>query len=346
MNTLCQFFPGADMPIIYNDSCSDDNYSEDTSQEDGTYKFSSEAIESPNSTPDDLNETTRSEPCFSSTVTRRNNVRTEVRPHSFVGSQINRLQSGAINTAPARPVSVAELPQVKYNLSGLPTNRRGQVHIPPQFMQDQQVQQSSPKSLHPSGVPRYFKSLNTNTSLVGFQKSNSEVPNLWQMSCNQSNFSSNKLNSATNTLQSNAHDTFYSNKSPNFFSGTSTPRRSPMMNYNVGNMNPRHIDIESSWNQDKEATKSSLRNTLSPNSTYFNSQNQDFTNNNEISPTNDPYWNEVLASKENTNTSTSMCNGNIEGARPGGFLAIPDARMQAPLSIQVDPVSFFFFILN
>lgn len=124
---------------------------------------------------------------------------------------------------------------------------------------------------------------------------------------------------------STPQDTLRIVRSPAIFSESSSPRRlSPIVNYNIGNMNPRHIDIEQYWNRESEKSARSGSTTSNTNSSRKEDCNQNYCD--RLSAANSPM-------------STRELNGNTQ--RP------VDARYQSPLQIEVDPVSkplvMFFF---
>lgn len=100
--------------------------------------------------------------------------------------------------------------------------------------------------------------------------------------------------------------------SPHVFSESSSPRRlSPIHNYNVGNMNPRHIDID----RYSPSRSPSVTSTL-------NSRKEDFNQN---------YCDRLSAANRPMSPSGEL-NGNLS-QRP------VDGSFQTPLEIEVDPVS-------
>lgn len=107
--------------------------------------------------------------------------------------------------------------------------------------------------------------------------------------------------------------------SPHVFSESSSPRRlSPIGNYNIGNMNPRHIDMDQYWNRENEK--------LSP----ARSPSVTSTNNSRKEDYNQNYCDRLSAA--NSPMSATEFNGNVP-QRP------VDPRYQTPLQIEVDPVS-------
>ncbi|KAJ0174580.1 hypothetical protein K1T71_009688 [Dendrolimus kikuchii] len=105
-------------------------------------------------------------------------------------------------------------------------------------------------------------------------------------------------------------------KSPNVFSESSSPRRlSPIANYNIGNMNPRHIDMEQYWNRENDKLSATRSPSVTSNSN--STRKEDFNQNYCNSATNSP----ISPSKE--------YNGNMSQRQ--------DTRYQTPLQIEVDP---------
>lgn len=120
---------------------------------------------------------------------------------------------------------------------------------------------------------------------------------------------------------SNLQDSLQVN-SPHVFSESSSPRRlSPIGNYNIGNMNPRHIDIEQYWNRQNDA--SPLRSPSVTSTT--NSKKEDYNQNycDRLSATNSPM------------SPATEYNGNMSNLSQ----RVVDPRYHKPLQIEVDPVS-------
>lgn len=118
---------------------------------------------------------------------------------------------------------------------------------------------------------------------------------------------------------STPQDTLRIVRSPAIFSESSSPRRlSPIVNYNIGNMNPRHIDIEQYWNRESESVHSPsvMSNTNS-------SRKEDYNQN---------YCDRLSAA--NSPVTSREFNGNAQQKL--------DSRYQTPLQIEVDPVSVFY----
>lgn len=349
MNVLCEFFPGADKPIIYESNYLNDMDEENEMEEDTLdYEYSFDdsrqysTMDTQNSAHSDV-----------SSISRRNtNVRSRVRPHSFVGTQINKLQNIISPSAPSRPLSIAALPQQKSPNIAVNSNRIGQVQIPAQFKnnQCQSPQQFSPLTGTPpnntkGSIKNPFRLFN-NFQNTPRKSSPSDVEDgvrhqsPAQQPQNVPNFllsnkpSINQNRSGGSTPQSTLQDPRFLTRSPNYFSDSNSPRRSPMMNYNVGNMNPRHADIETYWDHDNESSsKSSKRNTLSPNfNNYFHPQNQDNWNNNQNDQSQDR---KMLYGMSNQDFS----NGNIHDELRGRLLPVPNSQLEMPLQIAVDPVS-------
>lgn len=364
MTKLCKYFPGADTPIDYDNYSSEDMMDDVDSQEDDTldqYTYDDMSQPYPGM---DTQLSTQSEPMPVSPVSRRTNVRSQIRPHSFVGTQINRLQSNILPSAHSRPISIAAIPQPKHPSIGINVNRIGQIQIPPQFQNNLSPRQSSVNAGSQSNAQkahakRHFKSNNgamnvTSPTEVDANVKNTTIDRLSPnappsqvssnfLSINRSPISQIRSGGSTPlSVMSSSQDSRLMNRSPNFFSDTNSPRRSPMMNYNVGNMNPRHVDIESYWKQESESSnKSSLRNTLSPNvNNSFNSQNQDVWNS---IPTDRNQGSYVPSPNGSGVTNSGYLNGNLREPGRGGFLAVPDPRLTMPLNIDVDPVSILSY---
>lgn len=117
-----------------------------------------------------------------------------------------------------------------------------------------------------------------------------------------------------------AHDALAAARSPLLFSEGSSPRRlSPIANYNIGNMNPRHIDIEQYWNRENDKLSPRSPSVISnSNSLRKEDYNQNYCD--RLSATNSP-------------VPPMKYNGNLS-QRP------VDPRYQTPLQIEVDPNSW------
>ncbi|XP_050682239.1 mitogen-activated protein kinase kinase kinase 7 [Leptidea sinapis] len=105
-------------------------------------------------------------------------------------------------------------------------------------------------------------------------------------------------------------------KSPNIFSESSRGP-SPLYNYNIGNMNPRHIDIDSLH---RDSDKLSPNRTPSALSTLNSLRKEDYNQNycDRLSAANSPV------------TPMREYNGNISQKRM-------DVKYQTPLQIEIDP---------
>lgn len=254
MTALCEFFPGADTPINYDDLEVDD--SENLDEDYGPYStqdsFETESIVQTHN-PEHYPIETASNP-----VIYRNPETPNLspRPRSFVETQVSKLQT--LMAAEAQPKT-----PVKED-----TELHRAVKIPQQFKKD----------IEPG----------------------------------RSNLTPNQMSEASTP------DTLRVFRSPAIFSERSSPRGiSPLANYNIGNMNPRHIDIEQYWNRenDKSPARSSISTT---NSTRKEDYNQNYCD--RLSAGNSPM------------TPIKEYNGNTQGTPV-------DARYATPLQIEVDPVS-------
>ncbi|CAK1555684.1 unnamed protein product [Leptosia nina] len=248
MKALCEFFPGADTPINFNDlevdddECSEDGYMIYDTRE--SYDTDTESMTQAHN-PIYSNE--------SSNSLRNTGKPVSPRPRSFVESQVNRLQT---------------------LMDPKPTVSRDE--LKPLF--------KKPDHLEPGRSP--------------ILKLNSPVSERYMPS-----------------EGSTPQDTLRVFRSPNIFSESSTPRGpSPLVNYNIGNMNPRHIDIEQYWNRENDK----LSPALSTNSSRKEDYNQNYCD--KSSAVNSPM------------TPIREYNGNM--MRP------IDTRYQTPLQIDVDPNSW------
>ncbi|XP_047525956.1 mitogen-activated protein kinase kinase kinase 7 [Pieris napi] len=240
MKALCEFFPGADTPINYDDlEADEEEYSDDYMIYDSREIYDT----------DTENMTQAHNPIFSNESNSiRNTGKLSPRPRSFVESQVNRLQV---------------LMEPKPTVSDL-----------------------KPKRLELLEPGRLAK-LNSPGSERG-------------------------LPSEGSTPQ----DTLRVFRSPNIFSESSTPRGpSPIVNYNIGNMNPRHIDIEQYWNRENDKSPARTPSALSTNSSRKEDYNQNYCD--KLSAANSPM------------TPIREYNGNVG-----------DTRYQTPLQIDVDPNSW------
>ncbi|XP_075980227.1 uncharacterized protein LOC142979279 isoform X2 [Anticarsia gemmatalis] len=119
------------------------------------------------------------------------------------------------------------------------------------------------------------------------------------------------------------HDSLRVLRSPAVFSESSSPRRlSPIANYNVGNMNPRHVDMEQYWSSlDKLSPARSPTLTATSNSLRKEDYNQNYC--------------DRLSAAGTPVSPVDEYNGNLS-QRP------IDPRYQTPLQIEVDPNSWDF----
>ncbi|KAI8439551.1 hypothetical protein MSG28_013295 [Choristoneura fumiferana] len=200
---------------------------------------------------------------------------TSPRPRSFVETQVSKLQH--LMAAEAQPKTTA-LPREEPDVH----NRIGPVNIPQQFRKPE-------THVDPGRSP------------VIQRTSSSPVPSERVQMLSEG---------------STPQGTLRIVRSPNIFSESSSPRGlSPIVNYNIGNMNPRHIDIEQYWNRENDKL-SPARSPLA--STNTNSVSREDYNQN--------YCDRLSAG----NSPMKEYNGNVP--------RLPaDARYQTPLQIEVDP---------
>lgn len=218
----------------------------------------------------------------SAPVALRHPANSEPRPRSFVETQVSKLQT--LMAAEAHPKTAA-LPRDEPDLH----NRIGPVRIPQTFK----------KTDHYVDAGRSPVTINRTSS--------SPVPSERAY-----------MPSEGSTPQ----DSLRIVRSPVVFSESSSPRRlSPIVNYNIGNMNPRHIDIEQYWNRenDKLSPARSPSALSSSNSVRKEDYNQNYCD--RLSAGNSPM------------TPLKEYNGNIPQRLP------MDPKYRTPLSIEVDPVS-------
>ncbi|XP_013180092.1 PREDICTED: mitogen-activated protein kinase kinase kinase 7-like [Papilio xuthus] len=274
MTALCAFFPGADIPIDYND-CEDDDaeYSDEDFMMYDTHDSLGTDPDNISQAHNSLNYTdeTTSNPTL---YTGRPEL--SPRPRSLVETQVNKLQN--LMASEAQPKTAAI-----YNNELDTVNRIGPVRIPQQF--------KKPEAYIEAG--RSPVTINRTSS--------SPVPS-----------DKTYMPSEGSTPQ----DTLSIVRSPAIFSESSSPRRlSPIVNYNIGNMNPRHIDIEQYWNRESE--KSSVR-SPSVMSNTNSSRKEDYNQN---------YCDRLSAA--NSPVTPREFNGNAQQKL--------DSRYQTPLQIEVDP---------
>ncbi|XP_063626070.1 mitogen-activated protein kinase kinase kinase 7-like [Cydia splendana] len=274
MAALCEFFPGADTPINYDDCEDDDSQSLDEeymiSYNDTMNSLDREDL---SNTPTNYPVETQSNP-----VPLRNKPPTSPRPRSFVETQVSKLQH--IMAAEAQPKTSAlarEEPDIH--------NRIG-----------------------PLSIPQQFRKPELDRSPVIQTTSSSPVPGRGPIS-----------------EGSTPQDTLRVIRSPNIFSESSSPRGiSPIVNYNIGNMNPRHIDIEQYWNSQSDKL-SPARSPLASNTS--NSVREDYNQNycDRLSAGNSP----MTPMNEWKCNNNKMYNGNVQ--------RLPADARYTPLQIEVDP---------
>lgn len=268
MAALCEFFPGADTPINYDDceedddECSEDEYMAYDTQDSldtDTHSGMLSQVHIP----------TQFDASVSNPVPLRNSDQavTAPRPRSFVETQVSKLQN--LMAAEAHPKTSA-LPKDEPDVH----NRIGPVRIPQQF--------KKPEAFAEAG--RSPVTIQRTPSSPGGRAAGSSPA---AASC-----------------------------SPAVFSAASSPRRlSPIANYNVGNMNPRHIDLDPYWPRDARSPDLA--------SSHSNSLRKEDYNQNYC---------DRLSAANSPMTPVNEFNGNMS-QRP------IDPRYQTPLQIEVDPVS-------
>ncbi|XP_053610521.1 mitogen-activated protein kinase kinase kinase 7 [Plodia interpunctella] len=237
MSSLCEFFPGAELAIDYND-CEEESPAEDeylSERHSDTEVFSDSETSAPRDTD---------------------------RPRSFVGTQVTKLQNWM--AAEAHPKTSA-LP--REDTDGY--NRIGPVRIPQQFR----------------------------TPVTIYRASSSPAPD--------------RCPSESSTPQ----DSLLAVRSP-IFSETSSPKRlSPIANYNIGNMNPRHMDIEQYWNRENDMLSPGRGSSVTSNSNSL--RKEDYNQN----------YCDRLSAGGSPMTPMKEYNGN----------SLQRQNIQKPLEIEVDP---------
>lgn len=283
MKALCEFFPGADTPINYDDcedddtECSDDEYMYDT--RDSLDTETDNALLSLHVPTEPPAQTTNPAVVFRHSDVPHANQ--NPRPRSIVETQVNKLQN--LIAAEAQPKTAA---LTREDVEAF--NRIGPIRIPQQF-----------KRIDEAG--RSAVTINRTSS--------SPVP------------PERPIPSEGSTPQ----DTLRVVRSPIVFSESSSPRRlSPIVNYNIGNMNPRHIDMEQFWNREND--KLSPARSPSVNSNTTNSLRKEDYNQNYC---------DRLSAGNSPMTPVNEFNGNVHRG-------LMDPRYQIPLQIEVGPVSIIF----
>ncbi|KAI5642079.1 protein tyrosine kinase domain-containing protein [Phthorimaea operculella] len=265
MTSLCEYFPGADTPIDYND-CEEDDSTDSIDDDYMTY----DTRESLETEPEPYED---SQPA----LVMRNST-DQPRPRSFVETQVNKLQN--IMKAEATPRTVA-LPRDEPDVH----NRIGPVRIPQQFKRPEAFNEAvrSPVTIN--------KLSSSPTPERAFGVSEGSTP----------------------------QDSLRVVRSPVIFSEASSPRRlSPIVNYNIGNINPRHADVEQYWNREMEKLSPARSPSVLSNSNSV--QTQDYNQN---------YCDRLSAG--NSPMTPKEYNGNISQRLP------IDSRYHMPLQIEVDP---------
>ncbi|GBP40052.1 Mitogen-activated protein kinase kinase kinase 7 [Eumeta japonica] len=277
MTALCEFFPGADIPIL-NDDCEKEEYDNRDSYETDT------DVTSTNSFPFAF-DTSASAP-----VQMRHTNKTALppRPRSFVETQKNKLQHlMAVENYPKPPL-------ITRDESDIPS-RIGTVNIPQSFRHE---------ILNIDNRTH----LDSRSPILINRTSSSPVPSdRLQVVASESNTPRDSLNVG----------------SPIVFSESSSPRRlSPIVNYNIGNMNPRHIDIEQYWNRENDQLSPARSPSI-------------ISNTNSTTPDNKEDYNRNYCERTNNMNSPivpikSFHNGNVSPYIP------VDPRYHTPLHIECD----------
>ncbi|KAJ2945700.1 hypothetical protein O0L34_g541 [Tuta absoluta] len=266
MKSLCEYFPGADTPIDYND-CEEDDTTDSIDDDYMTY----DTRESLETEPEPYED---SQPV----VVMRNSSTNQPRPRSFVETQVNKLQN--IMKAEATPRTVA-LPRDEPDVH----NRIGPVRIPQQFK-----------------IPEAFNDAGRSPVTINKTSSSPTPERAFGVS-----------------EGSTPQDSLRVVRSPVIFSEASSPRRlSPIVNYNIGNINPRHADVEQYWNREMEKLSPARSPSVLSNSNSV--QTQDYNQN---------YCDRLSAG--NSPMTPKEYNGNISQRLP------VDSRYHMPLQIEVDP---------
>ncbi|XP_038222627.1 mitogen-activated protein kinase kinase kinase 7-like [Zerene cesonia] len=266
MKALCEFFPGADTPINFDDledddeECSEDGYMMYDTRD--SFETDTESLTQAHNPIHYTNETS------SNSIYKNTGKPISPRANSFVENQVNRLQHLMSESQPKPAVSRDD-------------ENRAVLKIP---------QLIKPEQLEPGRSPVAMNKLNSPVlSDRTYMPSEGSTP----------------------------QDTLRVFRSPNIFSESSSPRGpSPIVNYNIGNMNPRHIDIEQYWNRENEKlSPARTPSALSNNSSRKEDYNQNYCD--RLSVGNSPM------------TPIREYNGNMVRA--------VDSQYQTPLQIEVDP---------
>lgn len=295
MTALCEFFPGGDIPINYNDFedddslSNDDEYMYDTRDDDDVYTDSEMSHTVYPHPEESIIESTSSTPQVQLRNTNPANLSPR-RPLSFVEMRVNELKN--LTAAECQPKTNA-LPKDEVDVF----NRIGHVNIPQQF---QNIDMSC-------GDNKFGRS-----AITINRTSSSPVPSD-RMYIQPSEGST-------------PQDSLRNLRSPVVFSESSSPRRlSPIAYPNVGNINPRHADIEY-WNKENEK--------LSPTRT---SPSINSNTNSAMTDSKEDYNQNYFNGTNNVNAHIeSLKNYNFNGNVLQNF---PYGHFETPLQIEVDPVS-------
>lgn len=277
MSALCEFFPGADTPINYDDcevddsECSEDECGSRDSLDTDTEHDILSQVHIPTQYPDH----STSDPVL-------RNIDTPLqpsRPRSYVETQVSKLQN--IMAAEAHPKTTA-LSKDESDAH----NRVGAIRIPQHFKKSEDFLEAgrSPISIN-----------RTSSSPVPSERT--YVP----------------------SEGSTPQDSLRVIKSPVVFSESSSPRRlSPIPNYNIGNINPRHIDTDPYWKREVDKLSPTRSPSVMSNSSLLRKEDCNQNYYDRLSATNSPM------------TPVREYNGNVT-QRP------INSSIQTPLHIDVDP---------
>lgn len=203
------------------------------------------------------------------------------RPRSFVATQVSKLQNLIAAESYAKPSSLPREEEIN-------------------------------KRIGPLNIPQHFR---RPEFLLGQESSSQGVQS--PVTINRTSSSPVDKQNELNTPQ----DTLRIVNSPVVFCESSSPRRlSPIVNYNIGNMNPMHI----SWNKDDDK----LSPVRSP-SVYSNTNSTVTENKDDLSS--------HLGDRHSPSNS-SVGSRIYQNGNPIPRLSF-DPKFQVPLQISVDPVS-------
>lgn len=284
MLCLCQFFPGADVPINYDD-CEDDEVSVEDEYAYDT-RDDTEMTQTLLVDPLDYNNEISTTPQIQ---LRNSNMTPTRRPRSLVESRITELQHLLEGV---QPQSHAIRDVVDVN------NRIGPVNIPQQF---RNIDLCGGENSHVLDAGKSSVLINRTSSSPATDRGNR----------------SSEISTPPGSVRNL--------RSPAIFSESSSPRRlSPIPYRNVGNMNPRHMDIEQYWNKENDKSSATSPSINSNANSVLMDHKEDYNQN---------YCNR----NSNANSPISGFKGYYNGNGPQELQSPRQYNPRSPLQIEVDP---------